>query len=56
MPRELLWLETISFAAWGCSACNWIFPHPRMPESNKPPAKVREEFQRHECAKFPRRK
>jgi len=54
MARELIWLENFTFAAWGCSACAWIFPNPGEPVSGRPPAKVKEPFDKHECAKFPR--
>lgn len=56
MSRELVWLENPSFAAWGCSACDWIVPNnisrAREPE---PSTEVREAFRKHECAKFPHR-
>jgi len=55
MPRELTWLENSTFAAWGCSACNWIFPNPSPREDpSKPSAKVLEAFHQHDCAMFPR--
>jgi hypothetical protein len=54
MAREIVWLENISFAAWGCSACNWILPGPRPTESGRSPATIKEAFDKHECAKSPR--
>ena len=54
MARELVWLEDSSFAAWGCKECNWIIPNPGSTVSGKPPAKVLEAFDKHECAMFPR--
>jgi len=54
MPRELIWLEDSTFAAWGCSVCNWIFANPGIAEDGKPPAKVLDAFRQHDCAKFPR--
>ena len=54
MVRELIWLENFTFAAWGCSTCAWIFPNPGETVSGKPPKKVQEAFDQHECAKFPR--
>ena len=54
MARELVWLENFTFAAWGCSTCAWIFPNPGEAVSGKPQANVKEAFDKHECAKFPR--
>jgi|HubBroStandDraft_6_1064221.scaffolds.fasta_scaffold25895_5 hypothetical protein len=55
MARELVWLENISFAAWGCSACNWILMPSLGPiPSGKPSTATREAFDRHDCAKYPR--
>jgi hypothetical protein len=54
MGRELVWLENSSFAAWGCSACAWIVPNPGATVSGKPPASVKDAFDKHECARFPR--
>jgi len=54
MARELVWLESFSFTAWGCKECNWLIPGVRHTDSGKPPARVQEAFDRHECAKFPR--
>jgi hypothetical protein len=54
MARELIWLENTSFAAWGCAACDWIVPNPGPTFSGKPPLQVKEAFNKHECAKFPR--
>jgi hypothetical protein len=54
MARELVWLEDNTFAAWGCAACNWVLPNPGQEMSAKPPTQVKEEFNRHDCAKFPR--
>jgi hypothetical protein len=50
MARELVWLENSTFAAWGCAACAWVMPG----QSGKPPREVKEAFNQHECAKFPR--
>jgi hypothetical protein len=54
MPRELVWLENTQFAAWGCSACAWIMPPPVHEKSSIPSTEVKEVFNKHECAKFPR--
>jgi hypothetical protein len=54
MARELLWLENSTFAAWGCAECNWIVPNPGSAVFHKPPAKVKEAFDQHECAQYPR--
>jgi hypothetical protein len=54
MLRDLVWLENERFAAWGCKACNWIM-QPSVPsDSGKPSTQVKEAFNKHECAKFPR--
>jgi hypothetical protein len=53
MPTELIRLENFSFAAWGCSACAWIVPSPSLKIPGKAPAKVKEAFEKHECANFP---
>jgi hypothetical protein len=52
MARALVRLEDTTFAAWGCEDCAWIMPGGR--ESGKPPLAVKEAFNKHECAKFPR--
>jgi hypothetical protein len=52
--RELLWLENGTFAAWGCAECNWIVPTPGRTVSHKTPAEVKEAFDQHECARYPR--
>ena len=52
MARKLVWLENNTFAAWGCDACGWIVPSLRL--SGKPPHAVKEDFEKHRCAKFPR--
>src|ERR1700690_2341453 len=52
MGRELVWLENADFAAWGCAACAWITPGRRV--SGKPTFAVKEAFNKHECANFPR--
>jgi hypothetical protein len=54
MARELVWLENNTFAAWGCSACAWIVPNPGPTVSGKPPERVTDAVDKHECAKFPR--
>lgn len=54
MARELLWLENSSFAAWGCSECNWIVPNRGRTVSHKAPAQVKEAFDQHKCAQYPR--
>jgi hypothetical protein len=54
MARELVWLENSTFAAWGCPECNWILPNPGRGVSDKPSARVKEEFDQHKCAEFPR--
>lgn len=57
MARELIWLENISFAAWGCSVCDWLIPNPGPPlVGDRPPAKVKEAFAKHKCADYPRAK
>ena len=48
MARQLVWLEDSGFAAWGCSACNWILANPS-------PRQAKQEFDEHACADFPRR-
>jgi hypothetical protein len=54
MSRVLVWLENSTFAAWGCSECNWIWLNPGPHgNSSKPSAKVIEAFKQHECAKSP---
>jgi hypothetical protein len=52
MGRELVWLENETFAAWGCDACGWIVPGWRV--FGQPPVAVKEAFEEHDCAKFPR--
>jgi rubredoxin len=54
MPRELTWLEDNTFAAWSCTACGWIISNPGPTVSGRAPEKVREDFAKHECGKFPR--
>jgi hypothetical protein len=54
MPRELVWLENTQFAAWGCSACAWIVSPPVHEISGKPSTQVKQAFNKHECARFPR--
>jgi hypothetical protein len=53
MPRELVWLENSTFAAWGCEGCGWIIPNPRSASSDAPSAAVKEAFNKHECQKHP---
>jgi len=52
MARTLLWLEDSTFAAWGCVDCAWIMPGGK--ESGKSLQGVKEAFDKHECARFPR--
>jgi hypothetical protein len=52
MGRELVWLENSSFAAWGCKSCGWIMPPRKV--SDKPPSIVKQAFNKHDCANFPR--
>jgi len=54
MARDLTWRENSQFAAWGCAACNWVLVNPGQRVSAKPSTQVKEEFNKHECAKFPR--
>jgi hypothetical protein len=51
---RIIWLENSTFAAWGCTKCAWIIPNPDPRVSGKPPATVKDAFDKHECAKFPR--
>ena len=53
MARELVWLENSSFAAWGCSECNWIIAN-SSPKSDRPSREVKEAFNKHDCAEFSR--
>jgi hypothetical protein len=50
MARTLVWLENGTFGAWGCDKCGWLTPS--RTESIEAP--VKEAFNKHECAKFPR--
>lgn len=54
IPRELIWFENRDFAAWGCKACAWIMSEHGPTTSGRPPAAVKEAFDQHECANFPR--
>jgi len=54
MPRKLVWFENSSFAAWGCSNCNWIVANVGPWTPGRPPAAVQNDFDRHDCANFPR--
>ena len=54
MARELVWFENSSFAAWGCTMCSWLLPNAGPSSSVKPPTTVKEAFNQHECAQFPR--
>jgi len=54
MSRDLVWRENSTFTAWGCSVCDWVIANPGVAEAEKVPAKVMDEFNQHECAKFPR--
>ncbi len=53
MPRELVWLDNDTFAAWGCSGCSWIVSKPG-PVREQAPAGVKEAFDQHDCANQPR--
>jgi hypothetical protein len=53
MARELVWLENDTFAAWGCSECSWIV-NPETKRSEKPSTRVKDAFNKHDCAAFPR--
>jgi hypothetical protein len=37
-----------------CTECNWILPNREHAVSDKPSAKVKEAFEQHKCAEFPR--
>jgi hypothetical protein len=50
MARELIWLEDSTFAAWGCSQCGWIVTNAGITAAGKPPARVKDAFDKHECA------
>ena len=51
MAKDLVWLESHSFAAWGCSGCAWVMPtSPTV--SAKKSAPVRAAFAQHDCKKF----
>jgi hypothetical protein len=52
--RELLWLENLSFAAWGCSACGWIALNSRRKLAGEASSTMRAAFDKHDCKKFPR--
>ncbi len=54
MARELVWLENNTFAAWGCSECNWILVNPGPNPSGNPSAKVKDAYNQHDCAELPR--
>jgi hypothetical protein len=54
MGRELVWLENNTFAAWGCSECDWLLGNPGTKLSEKPSAQVKDAFNRHDWVKFPR--
>jgi hypothetical protein len=54
MARELVWLENSTFAAWGCTDCDWILRNPGLAVSDRPSAKAKEVFEQHKCAEFPR--
>src|ERR1700687_5768435 len=51
---ELLWLENLSFAAWGCGACGWIALNPGHKLSGKASSTTQAAFDKHDCKKFPR--
>ena len=52
MARELVWLENSGFAACGCTKFEWIVPSPGPTSSGRPPATVKEAFDRHDCTEF----
>lgn len=54
MARELVWLENTTFAAWGCSECDWLVVNPETKLSKNPSTQVKEAFNKHDCATFPR--
>jgi hypothetical protein len=54
MARELVWLENSTFAAWGCSACNWILANPGTTLPGNPSTEVKDAFNKHDCTAFPR--
>jgi hypothetical protein len=49
MPRQLIWLENNSFAAWGCSDCDWVLPNTDAPAQAEPSAEVQAVFDAHSC-------
>ena len=53
MVRDVIWLENDTFAALGCSSCRWIVSNPG-PISEQAPARIKEAFDKHECADYPR--
>lgn len=55
MARNLMWLENLSFAAWGCAECSWITPNLGVTRSGKPSKAIRAAFDKHDCKNFPRR-
>jgi hypothetical protein len=56
MERNLVWLENRTFAAWGCSECNWLLTNPGTDLSEKPATRVKKDFNEHDCAMFPGRR
>ena len=53
MAKDLVWLENLSFSAWGCSGCAWIIPSgPTL--TAKKTALACEAFAHHDCKNFPR--
>jgi hypothetical protein len=56
MARELVWLENSDFAAWGCSECNWLLVNPGTKLSENPSLHVKDAFNKHDCAMFPRQR
>jgi hypothetical protein len=54
MARDLVWLESHSFAAWGCAACAWIKPNFDLTLYRKASTAIRAAFNKHDCKNFPR--
>ena len=45
------------FSGWGCSACEWVHPYPRLaPKTKDPGAEAFEAFNAHKCEKHSKRK
>jgi hypothetical protein len=61
MPPKLVWIETQSFAGFGCSDCQWVYkttgaPVGRSLDQMKKSYKAERDkaFAAHDCSKFPR--